>query len=77
MNNYNLPNQHMALTDNLKDQSPEDLRAQIPMIKDSLRTLTRIIDLYGMKYWPLFERLEAELAFRESLNERLGKWRRA
>jgi len=77
MKNYNLPNQHMVLTDGFKDKSLEDLQAQIPKIQDSLRTLTRIIDRYGMGYWPLFERLEAELAFRESLDERLGKWRRA
>ncbi len=77
MKNYNLLNQHMVLTDGFEDQSPEDLQAQIPKIQDSLRTLTRIIDLYGMSYWPLFERLEAELAFRENLDERLNKWRQA
>lgn len=40
-------------------------------IQRALKTAARIIDRYGDVYWPLFERLERELAVRRSRASRL------
>ena len=34
-----------------------------------------LIDQYGDAFWPVFERLEAEINERESRTERLGRFR--
>ena len=41
-------------------------------IEDALRSAARIVDRYGDVYWPLFERLERELAERRSRKARLS-----
>ena len=41
-------------------------------IERALRTAARVIDRYGDVYWPLFERLEAELDRRRSRAARLA-----
>ncbi|KCZ61460.1 hypothetical protein [Hyphomonas atlantica] len=40
-------------------------------IEDVLDIAARVIDKFGYKYWPIFERLEAELECRSSREERL------
>jgi len=44
-------------------------------IEDGLALLACLIDWYGDVYWPVFERLEAELARRRLRAERLNKRR--
>jgi len=41
-------------------------------IEEGLRLLASLIDLYGDAYWPLFDRLESELATLNSRTERLA-----
>jgi hypothetical protein len=40
-------------------------------IEDALDLVAELIDKYGDVYWPVFERLERELAERRSRRERL------
>ena len=40
-----------------------------------METAIALIDNYGDDYWPIFERLEAEINERESRAERLGRFR--
>lgn len=40
-------------------------------IEEALDIAARVIDKFGYKYWPIFERLEAELESRTSREERL------
>jgi hypothetical protein len=40
-------------------------------IEDALDIAARVIDKFGYKYWPIFERLEAELESRTDREERL------
>ena len=46
-------------------------------IEEALDIAARVIDRFGYKYWPIFERLEAELERRASremkLRRRLGR----
>ena len=41
-------------------------------IKTALRSVAILTDLYGDKYWPIFERLEKELEARHSRRSRLA-----
>ena len=41
-------------------------------IEDALKAVAQLIDLYGLKYWPVFERLEDELASLRSRENRLS-----
>ena len=40
-------------------------------IEDALNIAARVVDRFGYKYWPIFERLEAELESRTSREDRL------
>ena len=40
-----------------------------------METAVALVDKYGEAYWPVFERLEAEINERESRAERLGRFR--
>lgn len=40
-------------------------------IEEALDIAARVIDKFGYKYWPIFERLEAELERRVSREKRL------
>jgi len=40
-------------------------------LEDLLESVARIIDRYGDVYWPIFDRLEAELSVRQSKTARL------
>lgn len=40
-------------------------------IEVALRSVAQLIEAYGDKYWPIFERLEQELEARQSRAERL------
>lgn len=40
-------------------------------LENAIRIAARVVDLYGEKYWPVFERLEAELEARQSRKARL------
>lgn len=42
-------------------------------IQAALQSVAQLIDAYGEKYWPVFERLEGELAERRSRSQRLLK----
>ncbi|MEQ3650815.1 hypothetical protein [Hyphomonas sp.] len=41
-------------------------------IEHALDIAARVVDLFGFQYWPIFERLEAELERRASREERLN-----
>ncbi|MFN7179963.1 hypothetical protein [Hyphomonas sp.] len=43
-------------------------------LEKAVRSLARLIDRYGDAYWPLFERLEAELKERNSRKDRLNAY---
>lgn len=51
----------------------------VPQIKQTLADLATIIETApdGEKYWPLFDRMERELAAREGRNARLAAARAA
>tara|TARA_Y100000815_G_scaffold155855_1_gene141575 strand:- start:334 stop:570 length:237 start_codon:yes stop_codon:yes gene_type:complete len=40
-------------------------------IEEALDIAARVVDQFGYKYWPIFERLEAELESRASREKRL------
>jgi len=43
-------------------------------IESAITVVARVIDLYGDAYWPIFERLEEELATRNGKRNRLKKY---
>lgn len=43
-------------------------------LEKAVRSLARLIDRYGDAYWPLFERLDAELKERNSRKDRLNAY---
>jgi hypothetical protein len=43
-------------------------------IENAIRSVARLIHRYGDSYWPVFERLEAELKARNSRKERLSAY---
>lgn len=43
-------------------------------LEKAIRSIARLIDRYGDAYWPLFERLEAELKERSSRKDRLNAY---
>ena len=42
-------------------------------IEAALRSVAQLVNAYGDKYWPIFERLEGELDNRRSKSKRLAK----
>ena len=42
-------------------------------IEAALHSVALLVNAYGNKYWPIFERLEAELANRRSKSNRLAR----
>lgn len=42
-------------------------------IEGALRSVAHLVNAYGDKYWPIFERLEKELELRRSRSTRLSK----
>jgi len=43
-------------------------------LEKAVRSLARLIDRYGDAYWPLFDRLKAELKERNRRKERLNAY---
>jgi len=43
-------------------------------IEEGLKILARLISAYGEVYWPLFERLEKELEYQNSRQNRLKRY---
>jgi len=54
---------------------PTETAVTIPELKVALAKIVHLMDLYGDKYWPIFERLERELEELESRPARLAKFR--
>ena len=46
-------------------------------LENALRSMARIIERYGNVYWPIFERLEAELTARRTRAARLAAYRQS
>ena len=46
-------------------------------LENALRSMARIIERYGDVYWPIFERLEAELTARRTRAARLAAYRQS
>jgi len=44
-------------------------------LHDGLKNAVMIVEKYGDKYWPIFERLESELTILERREERLARFR--
>ena len=71
----------MTMTDSptysngIKARNKAELDKEIEELKDALRIMVTVIDRFGFKPWPLFERLEAELELRESIEARMNRWR--
>ena len=42
-------------------------------IEAALRSVAQLVNAYGDKYWPIFERLDDELKKRKTKAERLNK----
>jgi len=42
-------------------------------IEAALSSVAQLVNMYGDKYWPIFERLEEELENRSSKSNRLAK----
>lgn len=42
-------------------------------IETALHSVAQLVDQYGDKYWPIFERLEEELEKRQSKAKRLSQ----
>ena len=42
-------------------------------IEAALRSVAQLVNAYGDKYWPIFERLELELGTRRSKSSRLAQ----
>jgi len=59
----------------IKARNRDELDKEIEEIKDALRIMVTVIDRFGFKAWPLFERLEAELELRENIEARMNRWR--
>ena len=59
----------------IKAANITELNQEIEELKDALRIMVTVIDRFGFKAWPLFERLEKELEIRESIEARMNRWR--
>ena len=59
----------------IKAANIAELDKEIEELKDALRIMVTVIDRFGFKPWPLFERLEKELEIRESIEARMNRWR--
>ena len=42
-------------------------------IEAALHSVAQLVNVYGDKYWPIFERLEVELEIRRSKSKRLNQ----
>ena len=42
-------------------------------IEAALHSVAQLVNIYGEKYWPIFERLEDELDKRQSKSKRLAQ----
>jgi len=61
----------------VKKQNKNNTRAvSLHALYRGMETAVALVDRYGDKYWPVFERLEAEINERESRAERLTRFRR-
>ena len=59
----------------IKAANITELNQEIEELKDALRIMVKVMDRFGFKPWPLFERLEKELEIRESIEARMNRWR--
>lgn len=59
----------------------EGKREPLPVRKrdlhDGLKNAVMIVEKYGHKYWPIFERLEKELTVLERQEQRLERFKQA
>jgi len=65
----------LAHSDGIKAQNKAELDQEIQELKEALRIMVTVIDRFGFDTWPIFERLEDELALRESIEARMNRWR--
>ena len=54
---------------------PNKTNGTTPKLYEALAKIVDVMDLYGDKYWPIFERLERELEELDSGPARLAKYR--
>ena len=59
----------------IKASNITELNQEIEELKEALRIMVTVIDRFGFETWPIFERLEDELALRESIEARMNRWR--
>lgn len=64
-----------AHSDGIKARNKAELAQEIEELKEALRIMVTVIDRFGFETWPIFERLEDELALRESIEARMNRWR--
>jgi len=53
--------------------APADHRVSEQEIEAALHSVAQLVNAYGDKYWPIFERLEVELENRRSRSLRLAE----
>ena len=59
----------------IKASNITELNQEIEELKEALRIMVTVIDRFGFETWPILERLEDELALRESIEARMNRWR--
>ena len=59
----------------LMDENPEIVPVRKKDLHDGLKNAVMIVEKFGDKYWPIFERLEEELTVMERREKRLEKFR--
>lgn len=57
------------------DENPEIVPVWKKDLHDGLKNAVMIVEKFGDKYWPIFERLEEELTVMERREKRLEKFR--
>ena len=65
----------LAHSDGIEAKNRAELDREIEELKEALRIMVTVIDRFGFETWPIFERLEDELALRESIEARMSRWR--
>ena len=65
----------LAHSHGIKARNKAELDQEIEELKDALRIMVKVMDRFGFKPWPLFERLEKELEVRQSIEARMTRWR--
>lgn len=65
----------LAHSHGIKARNQAELDQEIEELKEALRIMVTVIDRFGFETWPIFERLEDELALRESIEARMNRWR--